>query len=67
MQVRHTEQSAPQSTQYLTKTCGNCHQCVIFPKWFCNHHAWVGKLSETSPWLCSTFVAVRKLHVWHHG
>ena len=31
------------------------------------HHAWVGELSATSPWLCGTFVAVRKLHVWRHG
>ena len=26
----------------------------------CTHHAWFGELSATSPWLCSTFVAVRK-------
>ena len=50
MQVRFTEESAPQSTQYLTKTWGICHPCAIFPKWFCNHHAWVGELSATSPW-----------------
>ena len=67
MQVRHTEKSAPQSTQFLTKTRGICHPCAIIPKWFCNHHAWVGELSAASPWLCCTFVAARKLHVWHHG
>ena len=66
-QFHQTEQSAPQSTQYLTKKCGICHLCAIIPKWFCNHHAWVGELSAVSPWPCCTCVAVRKLHVWHHG
>ena len=66
VQVHHTGQSAPQSTQYLTKTCGICHPCAIFPKWFGNLHAWVGELSAASPWPCRAFVAARKLHVWHH-
>ena len=62
MQVRHT-----QPTQFLTKTCGVCRTCAIFPKRFCNHRAWVGELSAASPWPCCTFAADRKLHVWHHG
>ena len=67
VQVRHAEESALQSTQFSTKTRGICHRCAIFPKWFCTHHAWVGELSATCPWLERTFVAVQKLHVWHHG
>ena len=35
MQVRHTEQSALQPTQFLTKTRDICHMCAISPKWFC--------------------------------
>ena len=66
MQVRDTE-CVLQSTQFLTETCGNGHRCAIFPKWFCTHHARIGEFSATCPWLCSTFVAVRKLHIWHHG
>ena len=67
VQVRHTENFVLQSTQFLTKTRGICHPCAIVPRWFCTHHAWVGEISATCPWLCSIFVAVRKLHEWHHG
>ena len=56
IKVRHTEQSDPHSTQYLTKTCGICHPCAIFTEWFCTHHAWVGERSAASPWLCCTCV-----------
>ena len=52
---------------HLTKTCGICRRCAIFPKWFCNHPAWVGEPSAASPWPCCTFVAVRKFHVRNHG
>ena len=38
-----------------------------FQNCFVPTNARVGELSATSPWLCGTFVAVRNLHVLHHG
>ena len=33
-------------TQYLTKTCGVCHHCAIFPECFSNHHFCACELSS---------------------
>ena len=67
MRFHRIEWSAPQSTQYLTKTCGVCHLCVICPECVRNLHFCACGPSSALHVPCSTCTAASVFHVWHHG